>query len=165
MAGATRFWRISVPRVPGTAVFLSRSGLAIPQVIVRHVAQMKVLQELVVSLTVAFEEVPRVARDCRAEVEAVGDGIWHVTAHFGFMEVPNIVAALLRAKELGCPIDLDDIVYFAARDAVVRRPMGPRMPGWRRVLFAFMYRNAVRAPDRFALPVDKFLELGRQIGL
>jgi KUP system potassium uptake protein len=154
-----------VPRVPGTAVFLSRSGLAIPQVIVRHVAQMKVLQQLVVSLTVAFEEVPRVTRDCRAEVEAVGDGIWHVTAHFGFTEVPNIVAALVRAKELGCPIDLDDIVYFAARDAVVPRPTRPRMPGWRRILFAFMYRNAVRAPDRFALPVDNFLELGRQIGL
>jgi hypothetical protein len=33
------------------------------------------------------------------------------------------------------------------------------------MLFAVMYRNAVRAPDRFALPPDAFLEVGRQIGL
>jgi KUP system potassium uptake protein len=33
------------------------------------------------------------------------------------------------------------------------------------MLFAFMYRNAVRAPDRFDLPADRFLEIGRQVEL
>jgi K+ transporter len=33
------------------------------------------------------------------------------------------------------------------------------------VLFGFMYRNAVRTPDRFDLPADKFVEIGRQIAL
>jgi hypothetical protein len=33
------------------------------------------------------------------------------------------------------------------------------------MLFAFMYRNAVRTPDRFDLPADAFLEVGRQIAL
>ena len=36
---------------------------------------------------------------------------------------------------------------------------------WQRMLFGFMFRNAVRAPDRFDLPTDKFLEVGRQVGL
>jgi K+ transporter len=39
------------------------------------------------------------------------------------------------------------------------------MPMWRRMVFGAMYRNAVRAPDRFDLPADKFLEVGRQIAL
>jgi KUP system potassium uptake protein len=47
----------------------------------------------------------------------------------------------------------------------VRRNHPPRLAGWRRMLFAAMYRNAVRAPDRFDLPADKFLEVGRQIAL
>ena len=155
----------SIPRVPGTVVFLSRSGTAIPPVMVRHVAQMKALQEIVVSLTVRFEEVPRVPVANRAEIEHVADNFWHVTVRFGFIEVPNVATALACAKEQGCPLNLDDAIYFAAHDEVVRSKTHPRLAGWRRMLFSFMYRNAVRAPDRFDLPADKFLEIGRQVAL
>ena len=154
-----------IPRVPGTAVFLSRIGTTIPPVMVRHVAQMKALQETVVSLTVRFEETPRVPAAERATAEHVADGLWHVTVRFGFIEVPNLATALACARDQGCPLDLDHAIYFAARDEVVRSKTHPRLPGWRRMLFAVMYRNAVRAPDRFDLPGDRFLEVGRQVAL
>ena len=80
--------------MPGTAVFFSRSETAIPAVLVRHVAQIKALQETVVSLTVRFEEYPRVPLAERAEVEQIADGFWHVTVRFGFIEMPNVAAAL-----------------------------------------------------------------------
>jgi KUP system potassium uptake protein len=154
-----------IVRVPGTAVFLSRSEIAIPPVMVRHVAQIRALQEQLVSLTVRFEEYPRVALDQRAEVEQITKDFWHVTVRFGFVERPDLSSALTSAKEKGCLIDLHDAVYFAARDEVVRRPGPPRLTPWRRMLFAFLYRNAVRTPDRFDLPADRFLEVGRQIEL
>ena len=154
-----------ITRVPGTAVFFSRSETAIPDVLVRHVAQFKALQETVISLTVRFDDVPRVAWSDRAAVEQTADNFWHVTVRFGFIERPSVVAALARAKEKGCDIDLDDAVYFASHDDVVRSPNRPRLHGWQRMLFAVMYRNAVRSPDRFDLPADKFLEIGRQIAL
>ena len=154
-----------VARVPGTAVFFSRAATAIPAVMIRHVAQMKALQQSVVSLTVWFEDTPRVPLERRAEVEEIAPWFWHVTVRFGFIERPDVTAALACAREKGCVLDLDDAVYFAARDDVVRSATPPRLPGWRRMLFAVMYRNAVRAPDRFALPPDAFLEVGRQIGL
>jgi KUP system potassium uptake protein len=157
--------RDTIARVPGTAVFLSRSENAIAPVLVRHVAQMKALQETVISLTVRFEDYPRVPIEQRAEIEKVAEGFWHVTIRFGFVERPNVAAALACAKDKGCPLDLDDAVYFASRDEVVRRAEPPRLPGWRRVLFAWMYRNAVRTPDRFELPANAFLEVGRQIAL
>jgi KUP system potassium uptake protein len=155
----------TITRVPGTAVFLSRSETAIPAVMVRHVAQIKALQETVVSLTVRFEDYPRVPLEKRAEVEKIAEGLWHVTIRFGFVEMPNVAAALACAKEKGCQLNLDDAVYFAAHDDVVRSANPPRLAAWRRMLFALMYRNAVRAPDRFELPADKFLEVGRQIAL
>ena len=154
-----------IARVPGTAVFLGRSGTAIPPVMVHHVAQFKALQETVVSLTVHFEQVPRVPAEGRAEAEHVADGLWHITVRFGFVEVPNLTAALACAKEQGCPLNLDDAIYVAARDAVVRSKTRPRLPSWRRMLFGAMYRNAVRTPDRFDLPADRFLEIERQIAL
>jgi len=154
-----------VTRVPGTAVFLSRTGTAVPVMMIRHTAQMGALQETVVTLTLVFEEVPRVSRDHRAVVEAIAEGFWHVTVRFGFIEVPNVLAALGAARERGCPVDLDDAVFFGARDEVVPAKAHRRLPAWRRMLFAFMYRNAVRAPDRFDLPADRFLEVGRQVEL
>jgi KUP system potassium uptake protein len=155
----------SIARVPGTAVFLSRSETAIPAILVRHVAQIKALQETVISLTVRFEEYPRVTLAERAEVEQIADKFWHVTIRFGFIEKPNVAAALACAKEKGCMLSLDDAVYFASHDDVVRGLNPPRLPAWRRMVFAVMYRNAIRAPDRFELPADKFLEVGRQIAL
>lgn len=154
-----------IARVPGTAVFLSRSETAIPAVLVRHVAQIKALQETVITLTVLFEEEPRVPLSRRAETEQVAEGFWHITVRFGFTEVPNVAAALACARQQGCPLNLDDAIYFAAHDDVVRSAHPQRLAGWRRMLFAVMYRNAVRAPDRFDLPADQFLEVGRQIAL
>jgi KUP system potassium uptake protein len=155
----------SVPRVPGTAVFLSRSSAPISPMMVYHVAQMKALQETVVSLTVRFEEIPRIPYESRAETHHIANGLWHVTVHFGFVEVPDLPAALVRANDQGCPLNLDDAVYFAARDEVVRSAKRPRLAAWRRMLFAVMYRNAVRTADRFNLPADKFVEVGRQIAV
>ncbi len=154
-----------VPRVPGTAVFLSRAGIAIPLVLVRHVAEIGALQETVVSLTLAFEEAPRVEDARRAEVEHIGEGLWRVTVRFGFVEVPSLTTALALAQARGCPLNLDSAVFFAARDEVVRSQDRPRLSGWRLTIFAFMYRNAVRTPDRFDLPAERFLEISRQIRL
>jgi len=154
-----------IARVPGTAVFFSRSETAIPPVLVKHVAQFKALQQTVVTLTVRFEEYPRVPIEQRADVEQIAEGFWHVTIRFGFVEMPNVPEALASAKDKGCPLNLDDAVYFAAHDDIVRSKTPPRLAAWRRLLFAAMYRNAVRAPDRFDLPADKFLEVGRQIAV
>ena len=142
----------SLPRVPGTAVFLSRSGSAIAPLLVRHVGQFKALQETVVSLTVRFEEVPRVPAESRAKVLCVAAGLWQVTVHFGFIEVPNVVTALACAKEQGCPLNLEDAIYFVAHDEVVRSRAHPRLAAWRRMQFAVMdpKRHSIRGPLRLA---------------
>ncbi len=152
-------------RVPGTAVFLSRSETAVPPLLLNHVAQMKALQQVVVSLTIWFEQIPRIAPADRATTEDLGGGLFHVTLRFGFVDRPNLTAALAYAKDQGCPLDLHDAVYFVARDSVAQRPTRPRLPAWRRLIFSTLYRNAVRAADRFDLPADRLIEVGRQIQL
>jgi KUP system potassium uptake protein len=155
----------AVARVPGTAVFLSRSGTSIPPLLVRHVAEMKALQQTVVSLSIDFTETPRVTDADRISVDHVADGLWRVSVRFGFIEVPSLASALALAKDHGCPLNLDDAICFAARDEVVRSKTQRLLPGWRRSLFGLMYRNAVRTPDRFDMPADSFLEIGRQVQL
>jgi KUP system potassium uptake protein len=101
----------------------------------------------------------------RLDITDVADGFYHITVHFGFIETPNLSAALALARDRGCNVDLDAAVWFVARDEIVRAKKGRLLTPWRRVLFAFMYRNAVHNADRFELPVTKFLEIGRQLEL
>src|SRR6204780_3232255 len=50
-----------IPRVPGTAVFLTRSSQEIPPLLIEHVKHMGALQQSVLTLTVVFEDTPRIA--------------------------------------------------------------------------------------------------------
>ena len=152
-----------IPRVPGTGIFLTRFSTTIPFLIIEHVAQMKALYQTAIALTVKFENIPRVASRERVELAKLADGFWRITVHFGFVQVPDIPAALKQAKDRGCPIDLGDAIYFGARDTVV----GSKRSNWlmrvRLSLFMLMFRNSVRAVDLFNLPPESYVEVGRQI--
>jgi KUP system potassium uptake protein len=93
----------------------------------------------------------------------LSERFWHVTVRYGFVEVPNLPAALSRAKNLGCPIDLERAIYFGERDEIVRRKRHSQIARWRLPLFAFMFRNSVRSFDRFNIPPRNFVEIGRQL--
>ena len=152
-----------VPRVPGTAIFLTRLTTTTPFLIVEHVAQMRALYETAIALTVKFEDIPRVAPHDRIELTKLAEGFWHITVHFGFVQVPDIPTALRQARDRGCPIDLEDAVYFGARDAVVCSKRRRWLVRASLRLFTLMFRNSVRAVDLFNIPSERFVEVGRQI--
>jgi K+ transporter len=158
-----RLTRDRVPRVPGTAVFLTRVATTTPFLIVEHVAQMRAMYETAIALTVNFDYIPRVASRDRIELAKLAEGFWHITVHFGFVQVPDIPAALRQAKARGCPVDLEDAIYFGARDAVVCSKQRNWLVRASLRLFTLMFRNSVRAVDLFNIPPEKFVEVGRQI--
>ena len=149
-------------RVPGTAIFLTRYDNGASPV-VEHIRSMGALQENVVILTVGFDAAPRLSDTERGKSEFIGEGIWRVTIRFGFIEVPDLEAALRAVEGLGAAIDLDKAIYFGNRDLVTRRDHPPRLPAWQAPLFAFLYRNAVKPVDRFNLPSASVIEIARQI--
>jgi KUP system potassium uptake protein len=158
-----RLKQTRVPRVPGTAIFLTRLATTTPFVIVEHVAQMRAMYETAIALTVNFDYIPRVPSRDRIELVKLAEGFWHITVHFGFVQVPDIPAALRQAKARGCPIDLEDVIYFGTRDAVVCSKRRSWLVRASLRLFSLMFRNSVRAVDLFNIPPEKFVEVGRQI--
>jgi KUP system potassium uptake protein len=152
-----------IARVPGTAVFLTRTFGTMPPIILQHAEQMGALPRTFIALAVKFEDIPRVHRRDRLELIHVLEGLWHVTVHYGFVEIPNLPAALRQVKELGCPVDLSNAVYFGERDALVPAKARSRVSRWRLAIFAFMLRNSVRAVDLFNIPPRHFVEVSRQI--
>jgi KUP system potassium uptake protein len=152
-----------IPRVDGTMVFLTRSTYKVSRLIMDHAHFMGSLPRYVIALSVSFDAIPRVpAPNCQV-VDQVADGWWQISAHFGFLEIPHLQQALQKAKGLDPSIDLDKAVFVATRDLIVHRPGSKVLRLGRLGLFAFLYRNAVKATDRFSLPPHRVLEIARQI--
>jgi KUP system potassium uptake protein len=152
-----------IPRVAGTMVFLTRSRQKVSRLIMDHVHFMGALPQHVIALSVIFEETPRVAGPACTVINKVAEGWWQVVAQFGYLEIPDLRGALERAQGIDASIDLDKAVFVASRDLVVHKPGSKVLRGGRLALFAFLYRNAVKAVDRFNLPPHNVVEIARQI--
>jgi KUP system potassium uptake protein len=154
-----------VPRVPGTAVFLTRTINGVPPVMIWHLRQNRALHECVIVLSVLTESRPRVQWPERMSVTREGESFWRVTAHFGFMQRPDIPLLLKEAQQRGCEVLLDDVTYYVGHEYIVHREGGPALPRWQEALFAAMVRNAAHATDYFRLPSEQVVEIGRQISI
>jgi KUP system potassium uptake protein len=136
-----------VPRGPGTAVFLPRTQRDAPPAMVWHVRHNRALHARLFVLTIITESVPWVSTSERLTVQELAPGFWRASAHFGFMERPDIPVLLQQARERGCTIDLSDVTYYVGHETVVPGGDAKALPGVVEALFAFMQRNASH-PDR-----------------
>jgi len=153
-------------RVPGTAVFMHRSGSGIPPALLHSLKHYKALHKQVMLLTVMTEEVSHLRDEERLLVEDLGEGIYRITCRYGYMEEADIPALLERvSKEWKVAIPPMDTTYFLGRETLIitSRPSGMAM--WREKLFASMMRNAESAARFFRLPPNRVVELGAQIEL
>jgi KUP system potassium uptake protein len=154
-----------VPRVPGTAVFLTRTTQDTPPVMMWHVKHNRALHEQLFVLRVEILPVPWVAASERIGVKEVAQNFWRAEARYGFMERPHIPQLLLASKSIGCPVNLSDVTYYVGHGTVVGREDGMGLPAWQESLFGMMERNAAHVSDFFSLPGDQVVEIGRQISI
>jgi KUP system potassium uptake protein len=149
-------------RVPGTAVFMTAQPIGTPPALAHNLRHNKVMHDHVVVLTVTTAQRPHVAPEDRVSIESLGHDLFNVRVQYGFMEDPDVPVSLMRACELGLPIDMNDLTYFLGRETIiVTRRKG--MAVWREKLFVVMARNAVRATAFFKLPPERVVELGVQV--
>ena len=155
--------KISKPlRVPGTGVFLSTFKREIPPMLLYHVNHNSSLHKQVVILSVVTENVPHVEEAKSLDVAALGQGVFRVTMHTGFMEIPDVPRLLKKAEAHGLVCHPKNTKYFLGRVSLVPSPHSSLMP-WRRFLFSFLQRNAVSPAVYYHLPTEQVLELGVQL--
>ncbi len=151
------------PRVPGTAVFLTRQDRDVPAVLLWHLLHNRALHTDIVVLTVAAAAVPWSDADARLKVDELAPRFWRARATFGFMERPDIPAVVEAMKRRGCGGDLADVTYYVGHATVTPRDDGQGLPRWLEALYATLERNSAHGTDFFRLPPDKTVELGRQV--
>ena len=151
-----------IPRVPGTAVFLTGDRDIAPGALLHNLKHNKVLHERVVFLTVKVEDVPYVADADSADIKDLGRNFYRVLLRYGFMQQPDIPRALELCGRAGLPFEMMETTFVLGRDTVIPTRL-PGMAIWREHLFAWMTRNAASAKDFFRIPANRVIELGSQI--
>jgi KUP system potassium uptake protein len=149
-------------RVAGTAVFMTGDINTVPLALLHNLKHNKVLHERVVLLQVLTVDVPRVSEAKRIEVRRLGKGFHAVVVRYGFMEQPDVPAALFRCRQHGLSYDEMQTSFFLGRESLIpaaRSSLG-RV---RQTLFIFLSTTALASKVFFRIPPNRAVELGGQV--
>lgn len=152
----------SAARVPGTAVFMTSAADGVPHALLHNLKHNKVLHERVILLTVKIPDVPFVDPTKRCKMDDLGKGFHRLVLKYGFMEEPDVPAALGSITNCGPAFKMMDTSFFLARQTLLPSSR-PGMAIWREKLFSWMLRNAESAMEFFRLPTNRVVELGSQV--
>ena len=151
-------------RVPGTAVFLNADPSGVPHAMLHNLMHNKVLHERVVLVSVQTFDVPYVPDIDRVEFKRLKENFCTVMIQYGFMDEPDIPAALAICEKDGLDISPLDTTYFLGRETLIPR-INSEMAFWREKIYIAMFRNAGSATAYFKIPSNRVVELGTQIVL
>ncbi|WP_442790815.1 potassium transporter Kup [Nocardia sp. NBC_01327] len=159
--------RATPDTVEGTAVFLNRGKRTAPLALRANVERNHVRHGQIVILSIDTEPVPRISPDEHVRIDHLGytdDGIVHIATKVGYMQTPDVQAALARLDPADTEgvLDLDNASYFLSK---VELHAGPArtMPRWRKKLFIAISYTASDAADHFRLPRERTVTMGSRI--
>ena len=150
-------------RVAGAAVFMQTDTKYAPSALMHNLKHNRVLHDRLVFICVQIVEQPRWDED-RVTVTRGPLGAWKVEAKFGYMEQPDVPAALRACAAHGLEIDPNQASYFLGR-RVIKASERSSMPFWQQRVFTLMANHSARAIEFFRIPADRVVELGMQMSI
>ncbi|ABD87415.1 potassium transporter Kup [Rhodopseudomonas palustris] len=152
----------NVSRARGTAVFLTAATDGVPPALLHNLKHNQTVHQRVVLATVMTADTPYVPDSERVTMTDLGDGFHRLIIRYGFMQTPDVPAALELCKAFGQEFNMMATSFFLSRETYVPS-LNPGMAHWRERLFTFMTLNATRATIFFKIPTDRVVELGTQL--
>jgi len=151
-----------VNRAQGTAVFLAGANEGAPAALLHNLKHNQVLHERNVLLSVIIEDKPFVTKGNRLLINDLGKSFYRVRVFYGFMQTPDVPAALDLCAPLGLSFDMMDTTFFTSRALIVSAST-PGMMKWREWIFIMMSKNAMNATEFFKIPTNRVIEMGTRI--
>lgn len=152
----------SINLAHGTAVFLTGIDEGAPAALLHNLKHNQVLHERNVLLTVIVEDKPYVTKGNSLLIDDMGKNFYRIRIFYGFMDTPDIPAALELCAKRGLIFDMMTTSFFTSRALIVSAPV-PGMTKWRERLFIMLSRNAMNATDFFKIPINRVVEMGTRI--
>ena len=156
--------RRNLPRVPGTAVFMTYSPEGTPPSLLHHVKHNHILHEQVVLLSIRSTDSPNVPAEERIKIDDLGQGFYRLIASYGYMQTPNVPQIMADASHYGLATEIMTTTFYLGKETLLTGGKS-KMMRWRKAIFAFMSRNAGNPTVFFGIPANRVVELGTQIEL
>ena len=77
--------------------------------------------------------------------------------------MPNLPREMRRFNSPVFTYDEMETTFFLGRETIIVTRKRQRLARWRRLLFAYMLRNAASAARYFHLPPNRVIEIGAQV--
>ncbi len=151
-------------RVAGAAVFLQTDLKYAPSALMHNLKHNRVLHDRLIFLAIKTANQPRWYDD-RVTVKQGPMGAWIVEAKFGYMEQPDVQAALRACAAHGLEVDPRQASYFLGRRVIRTSSSSKLMPFWQQRIFIMLAGQSARAIDFFRIPADRVVELGMQMSV
>ena len=155
-------------RVPGDGVFLTYDREVAPFALRTALDLGRVLPERSVLLSWHVEDTPTSqAHEHAVRVEEAGEGIVSLDVTLGYRDRLNVVDVLQRVCRDDERLDgLDpEEAYFFLSEPKPRLTRRSPMPRWQQRLYLVLRRLATDRVDQLAVPRDRAVTLGRELGL
>ncbi len=147
-------------RIVGTAVFLTADPEVAPVALLHNLKHNKVLHAQNLIVTVQNATRPRVDEAERLSIERIDDTFQWVTLRFGYMETPDVPAALFGSGAVRQ--DRAGASFFIGRHMLSpSHEVG--LPFWQDIIFIILQRNASDPTEFFQIPPGRVVELGTRI--
>ena len=154
----------AMPRVAGTAVFLTLDPDGVPHALLTNLEHNGVLHDRVVFVHVTTRDVPRVPPEERVAVTPLDHRCYGVVVSYGFKDEVDLPLALQSCAARGLALDPMKTSYFLSH-AVVVATGGRGMALWREKLFAAMSQNMASMAGYLKLPASRVVELGSRVDI
>jgi KUP system potassium uptake protein len=157
--------RGSIPRVRGTAIFMTGQADAVPVALLHNLKHNGVIHERVMLLHVLTLDAAVAAPEERFEFADLGQGFHNVKLRFGFAEEPDVPQALKENMPPEIGYHPGRTSFFLGRETIITSKQSTSKHRIRLAIFASMLRNATPASAYFKLPPNRVVELGAQVTL
>ena len=149
-------------KVPGTAIYLSRTQQGIPHALLHNLNHNHVLHERIVLMTFRTQDVPYVDPDQHIEIKSLSPNVWRISATYGFHETPDVYEVFRRCAMKGMAFNLNTTSFFLSRETLLpsHRSILARL---RAALFIWLSKNSLRTNDFIHVPADRVVEMGVQV--
>jgi KUP system potassium uptake protein len=145
--------------LPGVAVFFSRTPLMVPSAFIAHLRVNHLAHEVVVFLSLVTHHTPRIEHQQRYDCQEITKGIYQVTAHYGYKEVPDIQRIMHWLQERHVFSGQQQPYFFLSRRILVLTSKNT----WRRLsgkLFRLLLKLAYNNGEFYHLPYHRVLDVG-----
>ncbi|MFC6236470.1 potassium transporter Kup [Longivirga aurantiaca] len=149
----------SITRVPGVGVYLASPAEDVPAALSSQIKVLHAMPAEVLVVTVRTVSIP--VADGPPEIIDVMKGVRRIVIPVGYMETPDIPAAL-RSSVLG---KVESVATYYLSERKFAGTDAGSVPEHREKFFAFLHRNSQAPSQFFGLPSDRVIAIGTRIDL